>query len=91
MAKELRIRNFPPELLKALRIEAARRGATLRELVIENLKPVFRVTRISRKGTVLGIKPVYGPYDENDKPTIPDGSSGYLVTPTFKRSVREGK
>lgn len=34
----LNIRDFPPELLKALKVEAARRGVTLRELVIEALK-----------------------------------------------------
>ncbi len=33
----LHIRNFPPDLLKALKVQAAQEGITLRELVIRAL------------------------------------------------------
>ena len=41
----LNIRNFPPDLLKTLKIEAAKRGITLRELVIESLTLQYAVTK----------------------------------------------
>lgn len=46
MAKELRIRNFPEELLKTLRVDAAKRGISLRKLVIERLTPI-KIKRIA--------------------------------------------
>ncbi len=33
----LNIRNFPPDLQKALKLEAARQGTTLRDVVIQKL------------------------------------------------------